>query len=802
MIKNYLLIAYRNLLRNKLYSLINILGLAIGIAAFLLISLYVLDESGYDTFHAKAKRIYRVCERIDNTEGQGENSSSCPFPVGPTLLNDYPQYIEQVVRFFNFQDPQHTITFGDKKINEKNIFFVDSTVFKVFDFKLKSGNAEDILAKPSSIIMTEEMARRYFGNSDPIGRIIKFDGTTDLMVTGILDKVPAQSHFQFDALVSFSTVKKILGGNQQKNWIWNPCWTYLLLKEGVTPKDLEKEFPAYVNKYFPDFIKTQIVKYLQPLTDIHLTSKLDYEMKANGDKDTLYILSLIGVFILIVASINFMNLATARSAGRSKEVGIRKVVGSYRIQLIQQFLTESVLLTFIALVCSLVFVEVLLPLFNSIAGKTIKLNLLQYPVLIFVILGTGVITGIVSGIYPAFYLSSFNPVKVLKGSTKGSKPNAVLRKSLVVVQFSISIGLIISTAVIYFQNRYLQNASPGFDKEDVMLIPVRPPMAKAYFPFIESLKGQKNISGVATMNDVLGVHHNTHEYNYESMQPGKWIYFPSLLVNEDFVNTFKMKLLAGRNFSKDYTTDDTLGVIINEAMVKHLNWSSPQAAIGKQFYTPSGREKVIGVVSDFNFVSLNNPIGPFVLDMPHRKLKIFWTRFIAIRIAAQHRDETISFIEGKWNEFSKDYPFDYTFIDQHLSRQYKAQANLAKLTGYFTILAIFIACLGLFALASYTAEQRTKEIGIRKVLGASVKNIVYLITKDFLKLIMIANLIAIPLSYLIMQRWLQGFAYRINLDWEIFAGAALLIMIIALSTITVKAIRAALQYPVDALRYE
>lgn len=801
---NYLKVALRNLKRNKFYTFINIFGLAIGIACFTLIALFVKDELSYDAFHSKKDRIYRVCEKLDAEEGQGENSSSQPFPVAQSLVNDYPQLVEAAVRFFNFQEPSHTLQYKEVKINEKHTFFADSNLFQVFDFKLLKGNPDKALSEINSIVLSQETARKYFGEEDPVGKILKFDGKLELMVSGVFDKLPSQSHIHFDCLISFVTLKNLLGPNiGSKNWVWNPCWTYILLKEGVKSGELEKQFPSFIKKYFPDFIVPQARLYLQKLTDIHLTSKLDYELEPNSDKADIFIFSAIGIFILIIACINFMNLSTARSAKRAKEVGMRKVFGSYRSSLIIQFLGESLLLSAFALILAFILLIGLLPLFNSFSGKQFSIFHFLEGTTLLSLLGITIIVGLISGTYPALFLSAFEPTKVLKGTFNPGSKSKLFRQGLVVLQFVISLALIISTAIIYRQLSYLRGADLGFNKEQVLVMSVRPPMAKAYIPFMEELRTGGRILNIATMNDVLGASHNTHEYNYEGMPQNKqWIYFPSLIVSPDFIKTLNIKLVAGRGFDRNIKTDDSLSVIINEAMVRHLGWGSPQNALGKQFFTPSGNERVIGVAKDFNFVSLKENVGPFVLDISDKKNKLFWTKFIVIRIPPRDVRGTIKYIETKWNEFSKDYPFDYFFLDENLGKLYKSQDSLARLVGYFSVLAIFIACLGLFALASFTAEQRTKEIGIRKVLGAPVYSILNVMSKEFLKLVFISALISGPLTWYLMNNWLNNFAYRIQIGVAVFIFAAIAGLLIALATVLFHALRSAYSNPVKALRYE
>jgi putative ABC transport system permease protein len=782
----------------------NIFGLAIGIASFVLIMLFAQDELSYDKFHSKGERIYRVCEKLDAEEGQGENSSSQPFPVAQAMMNDYPQLVEETVRFFNFQEPSHTFQYENTKFNEKGTFFADSTLFRVFDFTLEKGNPEKALAGINSIVVTRELARKYFGEQDPMGKMIRYDGKVDLMVTGILGKVPRQSHIHFDALISFTTLKQFLGPNiNNKNWVWNPCWTYLLLKKDVKPDELVKQFPSYIKKYFPDFIIPQATLYLQNLLDIHLTSKLAYEIEPNSDKSDLYILGAIGVFILIIACINFMNLSTARSAKRAKEVGIRKVLGSFKAQLIRQFLGESMLLSFIALLAAMLLVVLFLPAFNSLMGRELSFPLFADLELTTILILVTVLVGITSGLYPALFLSAFESAKVLKGTFSLGGKSKLFRQALVVLQFAISLSLIISTAFIYKQLNYLRSADLGFKKDLIVVLPVRGEMAKAYEPFSEELINSGKVLNVSSMNDILGVSHNTHEYNYEGMaQNKKWIYFPSLIVSPTFIKTMGIKIVAGRDFDKNIQGEDSLSVVINEAMVKHLNWGTPENAIGKQFFTPHGKERVIGVAENYNFVSLKEAVGPFVLDISDRKNKLFWTKFIVLRIPPKDVQTTIATIETKWEQFSKEYPFEYFFLDDNINKLYKTQDDLGKLVGYFSALAIFIACLGLFALASFTTEQRTKEIGIRKVLGAPVRHIVNLMSREFLKPVLISNLIAWPVTYFVMNNWLNNFAYRIEMGFGVFIFSGIVGLTVALLTVLFHSLRAAYSNPVNSLKYE
>lgn len=800
MLKNYFKIAFRNLLNQKVYSLINIAGLAIGIACFILIYLFVTDELNYDKFNTKYDRIYRIIEKV-NTEGQGEESTSSPIPVARALMNDYPQYIESIVRFFNYQQPSVTLQVENRKFNETRAYFTDSTLFKVFDYKLEKGNPDKALAAPNSIVLSKELANKYFGARDPIGKIMKLQGVVDVKVTGVFADLPSQSHIHFDCLISFGTVNSLNGPNYGRSFVWNPAWTYILLKKGVKPEQLEKEFPNFVNKYYPGLIKNQVENYLQPLGDIHLKSHLDYEIEPNSDISVVYIFSIVGFLILIIACINFMNLATARSSKRAREVGMRKVLGAGRPQLIKQFLGESLLITFIAVIISILLINLLLPLFNGLADKSLSFHVITRPDLLVVLILVGLFVGLLAGLYPAFFLSSTQPVTAIKTNAQPKGGAALLRKVLVVFQFAISLALIIGTIIIVRQLNFLRNSSTGFDKEQVLIVPLKPQMLRSFEAVRNQFLLNSNVVNVTTMDDILGESHNTHEINYEGMQPGKWVYLPGLQVDDRFVSTFGLKIIEGRDYSKEFPGDDSLSILINESMVKKMGWT-PQSAIGKRFNTYGGHERVIGVIKDFNFVSLKQPIGPFFISLIRPQLAFFFRKNMAVKIKPADIKNTISYMDQKWSELVPSIPFEFSFLNQRLDNLYKAQDRLGKLVGYFSMLAIFVACLGMFALASYSVERKFKEIGIRKVLGATSAEIVGLLMKEFLVLVLIANLITWPVSYYIMSDWLKDFAFRIDFPyWALFLSGLITILVSVL-TVGLQAYKAALLNPVKSIRYE
>jgi putative ABC transport system permease protein len=666
------------------------------------------------------------------------------------------------------------------------------------------GNPESALNENGSVVITESVAKKYFGNEEPMGKQIRFETNIELHVTGVIKDVPNQSHFKFDFIGSMSTLRKRFGGNLPKTWVWNPCWTYLLLDKTIDPKTLEAKFPEFVQKYFYDAEKNNITLYLQPLVDIHLKSRLDYEIEPNNNISSIYIYSAIAVFLLLIAIINYMNLATATSSGRAKEIGIKKVTGAHQKQLILQFIGESVIMSFIALIIAIILVELITPFFNDFTGKNIALaTLLEFKNFIQII-ALGFLVGILAGAYPALYLSSFEPVTVLKSKIKLGSGSGLPRKILVVAQFTISITLIIGTAIIHKQLVYLRTADLGFEKENILVIPInRTPVANIYPTFKRELLNNSNIVSVTTVDDIFGAAHNTHEFRPKGFPDDKWQFYPALVVNYDFVKTFGINIIAGRDYHEENKTDPSKGLLINEAMVRHLGWESPEKALGKKLRSLNGDERVIGVFKDFHATSLHEEAGPFILNMKEYPGEVLWfMKYLVIKIHPGTDNNALAYIEKMWNQTSPDRPFEYFFLDQELSKLYKDEENLSQLSLIFSIIIIFIAALGLIGLSSFLAEQKTKEIGIRKVLGATNMNIIQTISKEFIWLILLACLFSWIIGYLIMADWLNSFPYQTTINWTIFVFAALFALIIALSITSLRAIMASRANPVVTLKYE
>jgi len=799
---NYLKIAFRTLVKQKLYAGINIVGLAVGIASFILIGLYILDELSYDRYHSKADDIYRLVNVYD-FEGVGENSASSPFPVAWTLKNEYPGLIKNVTRVFNRQAPRTLIELGDISFNERRFFFADSTFFEIFDYEFISGDPKTALNEINSVVITESTAKRYFKDENPMGKTIRMERVIDLKVTGVIKDVPHNSHFKFDFIASLSSMRKAYGGRLPQTWVWNPCWTYLVLEKGAAPK-LENVFPDFIDKFFYDAEKEHITLYLQPLVDIHLKSKLDYEIEPNSNISYIKILGGIAFFLLIIAIINYVNLATATSGSRAREIGVKKVFGAYRSQLIYQFLFESIMLSMVALVVSLLIIEILLPPLNNFSGKNISLDsLLGTSNAVYIIL-IGVVTGLLAGLYPAFYLSLFKPIIVLNSKFGNSSKSGFGRKVLVITQFTISIVLIIVTLSIFRQVNYLKTADTGFNKENILILPINgTAIARSYDAFKKEILLNPNIISVTAMDDILGASHNTHEFRPEGFPEDKWQFYPALVVQYDFLKTFGIKLLAGRDYSRDMKTDPEKGMLINEAMVKHLGWESNEAALGKKFRSLQGDERVIGVIKNFNVNSLHEASGPFVLNIKENpRVVLFFLKYIAIKVNPRQVDKTLAFLEDKWNVSEQGRPFEYTWLDKELAQLYNDEEVLGKLSLILTAIIIFIAALGLYGLASFMTEQRTREIGIRKVFGAGDMSILTLLSVEFAKLVLISIAVAWPLSYLLIDEWLSYFAYQANIEWLNFVIGGLVAFLLAMAITNTRAFIASRSNPIDTLKYE
>lgn len=803
MLKNYLKITIRNIVKHKGYFSINIIGLAVSIAACILISLWVVDELSYDRFNRNADRIYRVY-MSGRVNKQDLSFAQVPAPLGETLHQECPE-VEAYTRIWS-QGNSPVIRYGGKIFNEKHSLYVDSTFFKVFTTEFITGNPKIALVQPGTVVLTESTAHRYFGDTNPLGKILNLDKYQNYTVTGVIKDFPIESHFHFDLLGSLSTIDK----SKSSSWLESQWYTYLFLKQGTNIPEFQKKLNDEYIKYLgPQLLAysgitlkqlemtgSKVGLFLQPLKSIHLHSKLGFEIESNSSMDYIYIFSSIAIAILLIACINFVNLSTAQSERRIKEVGIRKTLGSSKSKIAFQFIMESVITSLVASVLAIGIVEFMLPLFNAIADKKIALNLISNIYTIPIILFLAILTGLLAGFYPAFYLSSFQPAQVLKSNLVKGRRKGILRDGLVVLQFSISIILVIGTFIIHNQMKYIQNKDLGFNKEQIITLKTSS-IGDNIFSFEHELMSNSSILGVSNSSTIPG--QTAYMSSYKLKGDPKTQMKDSHWMNSDynFIKTYKIKMASGRFFSSEHPSD-TMAVVINEAAAKAFGIKNIE---GKYLTYPSDIPdyKIIGIVKNFNFKSLHEAVFPLVIQ-PY-KLKDYGD-YLSIRIKPGNYTKTITFIKNTWGKYAGDEMLNYSFLDQDLNKMYLSDQRTNKIAAIFSVLAIFIACLGLLGLATYVTEQRTKEIGIRKVLGASVPEIVTMLTKEFTRWVVIANIIAWPAAYYFMNKWLQDFAYKADLSIWIFILAGLLALIIALLTVSINAIKAATANPVKSLKYE
>jgi putative ABC transport system permease protein len=805
MFKNYLKVAMRNLWKNKAFSAINIIGLAAGLAVCLLIVLYVVDELGFDKYNKNAGRIYRLDADIYFNDTQAIFAVA-PDPLAPTLKQEYP-VVEEMTRV-NFQKDV-LIKKDNQNVQDHNVGYADSTFFKVFTIPMIAGDPLTALKEPNSIVIDKTTAKKYFNTTDVMGRILHVDNNTDCKITGVIKDIPRQSHFHFHFMRP--------RGKDNDSWLSNNTFNYIVVKPGVSQAEMQKYVDATINKYIGKELEQQLhsslkdleskgnhfIYHLMPLTDIHLHSDKSYEMEANGNITYVYIFSLIAIFILFIACVNFMNLSTARSANRAKEVGIRKVAGSLRMHLITQFLTESVLLSFFSLLFAIGIAALLVPLFNQLAGKEMSIGTLFSTWLFPVMIALVFLVGLLAGSYPAFYLSSFQPIEVLKGKIAKGFKNSWLRSGLVVFQFCISIMLIIGTIVIYNQLDYIRSRKIGYNRDQVLVIHNAYYLDNQIHTFRNELLNIPGITNASVSGDLpTGIDFdNEGWFRDPGMDPSKAAVLTNFYIDDNYIPTLGMEIKEGRNFSKDFPTD-SLGVILNEAAVKVLGYKDPfkETLYRPNFYDAgihgSLAYHIVGVVKDFNFSSMHQSVGPLIIQRGEN-----WGA-ISVRVDTKNISSIINAIKNKWTGMVPAQPFNYTFMDADFDNVYTAEQRTGKLFITFAIFAILIGCLGLFGLVTYAAEQRIKEIGVRKVLGASVSGIVTMLSKDFAKLILVASLIAFPIAWWAMHKWLQGFAYRITISWWVFIVAGITAFVIALLTVSFQAIKAAIANPVKSLRTE
>ncbi|WP_420318358.1 ABC transporter permease [Ekhidna sp.] len=810
MLKNYLNVALRNLFKHKFYSLINILGLSIGLTCFLMISLYVVDELSYDTFHSDIEKTYRMdfSGMINGSEFITALSSA---PAAKTMVAEYPEVTDAVrIR----ESGNWLIKRKDTENNyyQNEVAFVDPNFFTFFDFKLIKGDVEECLKRPKTLVLSETEAEKIFGEEDPIGQIVVIDNDENWEVTGVFEDMPSNSHMNFTMMFTMESREEA----QSQFWMSFNFVTYLKLQDGFNPAVLEAKFPALIEKYIGPEVEKYIGVSLQefydagnaagfslfPAKDIHLYSDKDGEIMANGDIKYIYVFTAVALFILILACINFMNLSTARSAGRAKEVGVRKVMGAYRHQLIRQFLSEAFIITFISIVIAYVLSFLLLGQFNELAAKEMRIDQLFSTGFIAIILSVLLLVGLLAGSYPAFFLSKFRPVEVLKGKLNLGLKSGGLRSILVIVQFCVSIIMIIGTAIVFQQLSYIQNKKLGFSKDQVVMV---------HDPWIMGDKAssyknevlQSSLIKSGTLSSFLPV--DTQSNNnlwFPGATPTKdesYVFYQAR-VDHEYLETLGMEMVEGRFFSKDFPSD-SMAIVVNESLVRHMGWDT---GLNKKLSTYGGSQEdptvevynVVGIIKDFHYTSLKNNIEPLLFTLGNSR------GYVSFKIDGENVRESLDFIEAKWDEFAPGQPFQYSFLDDRFTDLYQSEQKLGQIFSVFAFLAIFIACLGLYGLAAFTAEQRTKEIGVRKVLGASIMSIITLLSKEFLKLVAIAFIIAAPLSYYFMNQWLQDFENRTNMNVMIFISAGIIALVIAWVTMSFQSWNAARINPARSLKDE
>ncbi len=790
MFKNYLKIAFRNIIGHKAFAAINIIGLAIGMACSIFILLWVQNELSYDRFHKNANEIHRI------TANAGDFKAAVNCAAMPAELKAKMPVVKNYVRLSHLST--NVFEVGTRKFEEKNVFYADSTFLQVFSFRLVKGNPETAMQRSDGVLITEDMAKKYFGKEDAMGKILKKDNNSNIIVTGILANIPSNSHLQFDFILPMSSIAQTDNDLKTNTWDNFNYYTYLQLDKNfnATPAAVEG-LNKQINKIYKEHVNEATLKvdfHLQPLTSVHLHSNCQVDLPGHGNIQYVNIFFVVALFILAVACINFMNLSTARSAQRAKEVGLRKVVGAGRKQLIGQFLGESLLISFIALLIAVGLVWLLLPPFNELAGKELSIQFLSGKIII-TLLSIALATGLISGSYPALFLSGFKPVKVLKGNMKTMGGNLIFRNALVVVQFVVSIILLAGTAVVYRQLTFIKNMNLGFEKSNLLYMSMAGEMWNKQQAFKAELKQNSLTANYTITNDLpTNLTSGTVNVKWEGKDPKSQTVFPTLFVDEYFMDVFQMKMLSGRSFSADFKADSN-NYILNEKAVQIMGMKVSDV-VGKPLSLWDTKGTIIDVVKDFNFKPVQQSIEPLIIGLNR------WGGTAVVRMQPGKTEATIKALAKISADLNPAYPFSYGFLDQDLANLYKGEQQMGSLFNVFAILAIFISCMGLYGLSAFMAEQRTKEIGVRKVLGASVFNVVYLLSTGFTRLILIAVVIAVPIAWFAIDSWLKSFAYRVNADWVIFLTASIAALAIAWITVSYQSIKAAIANPVKSLRTE
>ncbi|MCU0449354.1 MAG: ABC transporter permease [Bernardetiaceae bacterium] len=778
--------------------------------------LLVSHELSYDDHHPHAERLYRLTERVQH-QGLGEHSASVPFPLASTLQAEHPDLVEAHLRLFNFQAPSVGLAIDGKVFNEKRVFFADSGFFDLFSWQLSEGEAGRTLASPGHVVLSAAAAARFFGPGSALGKQLKLFGRHPLRVSGVLAPDQPPSHLAPDVLVPMATLRQIGYLPHLDQWTWNPCWSYVRLRPGVAPAQVEQALAQVLQTHFPTELRPHLTLGLQLVRDIHLHSALDYEIGPNADIKYVYVFVGMGIFILLIAGINYTNLTTAQATVRVREVIVKKAIGADRQGLFYEFVGESVFIGLTAVLLALVMVELASPYLNDLSGEPLRGTSLRQGSMLAGVLAAGVITGVLAGVYPAHYLASFEVANVYHGRLLKLQSGRNYRSALVMLQFVISMLLLVGTFVSKRQLAYLRNARLGFDQNHVVLVPITSGrLIVSYDEVRQNLLADSAVAAVTALEEIVGKKYQTHEFHTDRNQLGEFSFYPSIEVTYDFLQTFDIQLVAGRDFAQpnqqaltDSTANDWLNltendgnnaVLVNEAMVKHLGYPSAEAAIGRPFHRRDGNERIIGVVKDFHISSLHSPVVPFVIDLAAFNIRGSFIKYLAVKLHRGQVDQGLEHLQAVWQRFVPDQPFDYFFLRDNLANLYIKEQRLGEISTWFSVAALVIACMGLFGLSSFVAERHRKEIGIRKAIGADALSVALYLGQRFVWLACLSLVVALPLGYLLAYAWLAGFPYRISLAADIFGWSALLILGVTLVTVSFHAFKAAGQTPVEAIQ--
>lgn len=802
MFVQFVTIVLRRLRKEALYSVIKIAGLGVALACVFLLFLYISDELKYDRYLTSPEQVFRITALpIDGSDA--EATATTPFPLRDRLLDDLGHLVADAARIYNHRAPKITLNYvdGNRQFNETRFYFADSSLFRIINVTFVQGDANGALRAPDALVMTRAAAERYFGQENPIGKVIRFEGRFNLVVTAVIDPLPETSHLQFDMIAAMPALRNLFQGGIPDYWDWSILWTYIRTHPGVHNERLAQPLEQIALQTADERGGSPLRYAAQPVTDIRLYSRLAAEIGEVNDIRYVYILGYIGIFILTIATINFINLSLAGSGARTREVGMRKVLGADKPRIFAQYMGEALLTGLLSLLLSVVLIIIILPWFASISGKSVTLGDLNAPAFWVFALITTIGASALAGLYPALLLSSWSPLKLFRPPSGGSGRNPMLSRVLIIVQFGVAAFLISGTWIVYQQLQLMKNQRLGFDQSQTVVMPVAlSRMIFFYDSFREAALQHPSILQLTGVSEVIGTEHQTFSYQVEGYQQQEPVTFPFYFLMEEASDMLGLELAAGRFFSKEFGADAQTAVVINESFARRVGWDSPEHALGRTVRRDRFTFQVVGVLRDFNFDSLHREVEPLVLELP--KVVPTQISYVMVKLAAGNPAESIAWLEEKWREVDPTRPFEFFFLDDRIQRQYLREQQLAGVAGFFALITVLISCFGLFGLASYTTQRRAKSIGIRKVLGASVPSLIMLISREFMLLVFIANLIAIPLVWILMGRWLQDFAYRVSIEPAFLAGTFVLTLFIAFASVVWQILRAATRNPADSLRYE